>query len=992
MDAITKETNVCTVYVDGQPVPGPRGAPLIEVLNRHEVRLPYICWHPSLGSPETCDVCWVEVDGKLVRGCTLKMEDGLRVGLAKEKPRAAREEGYQRIIAKHELYCSVCDNNNHDCEVHNRLLDMGIPRQRYPFREKPYPKDESNPFYVYDPDQCILCGRCVEACQNVEVNETLSIDWSMEHPRVLWDEGCDAGESSCVSCGHCVTVCPCNALMEKTMLGHAGPLTAMSDAIKRPSIELIKEMEHTTGFAGINRFSTMDSAARETEIKRTKTVCTYCGVGCAFDVWTRHRHVLKVQPEPDAPVNGISTCIKGKFGWDFVNSPERLTSPLIRTENGFREASWEEAYRLIAERLIAIRDEHGGDAVGFVGSSKLSNEENYLLQKISRVIFRTNNVDNCTRYCQNPATKGLQRTVGYGADSGSIADLEKAELLVIIGSNTADSHPVIASKVKAAKKLRGQKWIVSDLRRNEMAARADLHLHPRSSTDLVWLNAMSRYMFDHGFADMAFIEQHVHGVDEFRESLEPYTLDYAEEVTRIPRERLIEAAEMIGRAKTVCAVWAMGVTQHQAGSDTSTAIANLLLTTGNFGRPGTGGYPMRGHNNVQGADDFGAMANIFPGYDKVKEAEARERWAKGWRVDSLPDQPGLNNHEMPKAAKDGRLKAMYIMGEEMALVDAHSDEVQQGLRNLDFLVVQEIFMSVTARFADVVLPGAPNLEKDGTFVNTERRLQRFYKAMEPLPGCRPDWQILTDVARHLGHDWGYGHPSQVMDEVASISPLLAGASYERLEGWRSLQWPIAADGTDTPLLYTDHFHFPDGKARFHPVQWQEPDEKTDADYDLLLNNGRLLEQFHEGNLTRKSYGLNFEVPENFVEVSPELAAERGIRDGATVRLTSRRGFLELPVVVTDRVKGKELYMPEHSSRIAINVLTSDHADRVVDTPAYKELAVRMEVVEPDGPPGLPRHNFRYGTRVPRPGVGTREKWKREDYSVPPARGVKPERV
>lgn len=981
----------CTVYVDGEPITGPIGAPLIEILNSDVIRMPFICYHPSLGPLQTCDVCWVEVNGELARGCTLKMEEGLEITLSNARSKAAQREGYDRIIAKHELYCTVCDNNNGDCEVHNRLFDMGIDTQRYPFQRKPYEIDASNPFYVYDPDQCILCGRCVEACQNVEVNETLTIDWNAEYPRVLWDGGRPAGESSCVSCGHCVTVCPCNALQEKSMIGMAGPFTTMPSDVKRPMIELVKEMEHTTGFTFINRLSEVDHALRESEIKRTKTVCTYCGVGCSFEIWTRDRHILKVQPVPDAPANGISTCIKGKFGWDFVNSPERLTQPLIRDGERFREASWDEAYSLIAQRLTEIREQHGTEAVAFVSSSKVSNEENYLIQKMARQIFRTNNIDNCTRYCQNPATEGLQRTVGYGADSGTIRDLEKAELLIIVGSNTADSHPVIASKIKAAKKLRNQKHIVADLRRHEMAARADIFLKPKPSTDLVWLNALARYMFDAGYADMEFIEKNVLRLEEFRQSLEPYTLEYAQQITGIPIETLKRAGDMIGTAGSVCAMWAMGVTQHETGSDTSTAISNLLLTTGNFGRPGTGGYPMRGHNNVQGADDFGAMNDIFPGYEDVTDERARKHWAKGWGVDDLPAEPGYTNHAMPAAAAEGKLKAMYIMGEDMALVDSNIQHVQQGLANLDFLVVQDIFFTRTAEFADVVLPAAPNLEKDGTFVNTERRIQRFHKVFEPIGDAKPDWVILTELASYFGYDWGYTHPSQIMDEVATLTPILAGVSYKRLEGWKSLHWPVGADGHDEPLLYTEGFHFDDGKARFHPVQWHPPQEQVDAEFDLHLNNGRLLEQFHETNLTGKVPGIVHEVPETFVEVSPELAEKRGLKDGSRVRLTSRRGTLQVRVVVTDRVQGNELYMSEHTRFNHPNILTSDHSDPAVDTPAYKDLAVKMEIISHDGPSPLPRHNFRYGKRTPVEGVEVEQKWQRPDYIRPPAGSPYPER-
>lgn len=977
---------------DDRTLTGHDGEPLIDCLERHEHYLPHLCYHPGLGPLKTCDACLVEVDGELQHGCSLTVAPGLAVRAGSDRARKARDEAIDRVVAKHELYCTVCENNNGNCEVHDAVRDMNVTNQRYEFQPKPYEVDDSSPFYRYDPDQCILCGRCVEVCQNVEVNETLSIDWDREHPRVLWDDDRPIDESSCVSCGQCVTVCPCNALMEKDMIGEAGPFTAMPGELKRPLIDIVKGVEPTTGFKPIMELSHADEALRRTEIKRTKTVCTYCGVGCSFEMWTRGRHILKVQPDHRAPANGIATCIKGKFGWDFVNSDKRLTTPLIRENGAFREAGWDEALDLVARRLREVEREHGHDSLAFVASSKCTNEESYLMQKLARAVFRTNNIDNCSRYCQNPATKGLFRTVGYGGDSGTIKDLESAEVVVMVGSNTAESHPVIASRMKRAKKLFGQKHIVADPHEQEMAQRADIHLRPNNSTDLVWLCAMSRYMFDHGYADLEFLERHVNHVDEFRESLEPFTLEYAAELTDLPREQLVETAEMIGRAETVCIAWAMGITQHSHGSDTSTAISNLLLVTGNYGRPGTGGFPMRGHNNVQGCSDFGSLCNIFPGYESVDNDEARERWRKAWDVDWLPSEPGLNNHSMVDAMSDGRLQGLYIMGEEMALVDSNSHRVREGMAGLDFMVVEDIFMSYTAQYADVVLPGAPSVEKDGTFVNTERRIQRLYQVLEPLGECRPDWAIVTDLAKRLGHDWGYTHPSQIMDEAAAYTPIFAGVSYDRLQGWDSLLWPVAADGTDSPLLYSDlQFPFEDSKARLHPVEWREPGEKVDEEYDLHLNNGRMLEHFHEGNLTGQGWRINSQLPVSFVEITPALAERRGVREGGTVRLISRRGELEVPVVITDRPRGDNLYIHIHSQK-TVNLLTGDHADDAVDTPAFKEIAVKMEVVTETGEPPLPRNNFRYGRRQPVAGVGVEAKWRRDDYWQPPTEADNPERV
>jgi formate dehydrogenase major subunit len=966
--------------IDGTSREFTPGEWLLEVINRVGGKVPQVCYHPQMGPIQTCDTCMVEVDGKLVRSCATPAADGMRVATESARAQKAQREAFDRILGNHLLYCTVCDNNNGNCTVHNTTKLLKVEHQEIPFRPKPYAVDESNPFYRYDPDQCILCGRCVEACQNVQVNETLSIRWEDEHPRVLWDGGAPIGESSCVSCGHCVTVCPCNALMEKSMLGEAGYFTALPKPALDGMIDVVKGIEPELGYEAIMQLSEVEAAMRESRTKKTKTVCTYCGVGCSFDIWTRDRHILKVEPAEGA-ANGISTCIKGKFGWDFVNSPDRLTKPLIREGGRFREATWDEALSLVAKKFAEIKAESGPDALAFVSSSKCTNEESYLMQKLARAVIGTNNMDNCSRYCQAPATIGLFRTVGYGGDSGSISDIEQADLVLIIGSNTAESHPVLATRVKQSHKLRGQKLIVSDLRRNEMAERADLFLHPRPGTDLIWLSAVTRWIFDQGLAKTDFLKQWVNSVDEYRKSLDPFTMQFASKRTGLPVETLERVARMIVEAKSVCALWAMGVTQHSMGSDTSTAISNLLLATGNYMRPGTGAYPLRGHNNVQGASDHGAMPNNFPGYQSVADPDIRAKFEKAWGV-TLPPKPGLDNHQMIDGIHEGKLKAMYIFGEEMSLVDSNSNYVDAALAKVDFLVIQEIFFSETCRFADVILPACPSLEKEGTFTSTERRIQRLYQVFEPLGESRPDWQIIMDVANGLGAGWSYSHPSEIYKEIAALTPMFAGVTYERLEGYKTLQWPVAADGSDQPLLYTRQFAFPDGKAKFFPLTWSEPTDQQDATFDLHLNNGRLLEHFHEGNLTYRTEGIREKTPSTFVEVSPELAKERGIDNGRWVELTSRYGEVKVQAVVTERVMGAELYMPMNSTDEPVNRLTSSHTDKVTHTPAYKETSVQMKVLPEQGANPLPRTNSRFGHPTPQSGVEVERKWKRGDYHEP----------
>jgi formate dehydrogenase major subunit len=971
--------------VDDVAVPGHIGELLIDLLNRRSTALdqrpvPQVCYLPQMGPIESCDTCMVKVNGALARACATRVTAGMKVETVGEAVDIAQREAFDRILQNHMLYCTVCDNNNGNCTIHNTTRELDVKHQARPFTHKPYEQDHSNPFYRYDPDQCILCGRCVEACQNVQVNETLTIDWESEHPRVLWDGGQKIEGSSCVSCGHCVTVCPCNALMEKSMLGEAGYLTDLPRKALDDMIDVVKGIEPPIGYGPILALSEMEAAMRDQRTKRTKTVCTYCAVGCSFDVWTRDRHILKIEPM-HGPANGISTCIKGKFAWGHINSDDRLTKPLLRDGDGFREITWDEALDIIEEKFTSIKREHGPDALAFIASSKCTNEESFLMQKLARAVIGTNNIDNCARYCQNPATMGLQRTVGYGGDSGSIADIEKAGLVVIVGANPAENHPVLATRIKRSHKHRGQRLIVADLRKNEMAERADIFFRPKPSTDAVWMAAVAKYIIDSGLAKMQFINQWVNHFDEYQKSLEPYTLEYAEKITGVPVSTLTTVAHEIAAADGVCILFAMGVTQHCGGSDTATALSNLLLVTGNYMRPGAGAYPLRGHNNVQGASDLGSMPNVYSGYQKVDDADVRAKFEAEWGV-TLPTSTGKDNHEMMEAILAGSLKALYIKGEDTVTSDSNVNYVSEALRKVEFLVVQDMNFSETARYADLVLPAAASLEKDGTFTSTERRVQRIYKVMEPLGESKADWQIIQLIANRMGAKWNYSHPSEVMAEVARLTPMLAGVSYERLEGYKSLQWPVAADGTDSPLLFTERFNFPDGKARFFPVEYIAPSEETSAVFDLHLNNGRLLEHFEQGSMTYRTEGIKEIAPNTFVEVSPELAAERGVTSGRFVQLTSPHGKVRVQVLVSNRVQGKQLYMPLNSVAEPVNQMTSSFTDRATHTPAYKETAVSMTVLPEMGDNPLPRKNFRYGTRTPQSGVEVERKWAQPGYHVP----------
>ncbi|GGF45490.1 putative oxidoreductase YjgC [Marmoricola endophyticus] len=1007
-DAAAPPDRHVTVRVDGRDLTAVEGRPLIEALVSRDGTpgtFPSVCYHPALGAIQTCDTCAVEIDGEVVRACATPATDGLEVGLGGASA-DAREQAGQRLVRKHTLYCTVCDHNDGACTLKKGVEATGLTHETIGFEPKPYEVDDSHPFYRYDPDQCILCGRCVEACQDVQVTETLSIDWGSDDPRVLWDGGVPAGESSCVSCGHCVSVCPCNALMEKSMLGKHGLMTDWPGDVRKLAIDLVKDVEPTTGYLPLYALSDAEAKARMSVNDVTKTVCTYCGVGCSFDVVTSDRDILKIQPSYDGPANSISTCVKGKFGWDHINASDRLTKPLVRDGQRFRETTWDEALDVIAERLGAIKGEHGADALGVIGSSKATNEESYLTMKLARQVIGTHNVDNCSRYCQAPATQGLWRTVGYGGDSGSISDMERASLVIMVGTNTAASHPVIASRLRRAQKLHGQQHVVADLRRHEMAQRAEIFLKPAPGTDLVWMSAMTRYILDEGLADDDFLKQRVNGLDDYRESLAAYTIEYAAERTGIDADTLRSTARTIAAAESVCALWAMGVTQHSMGSDTSTAISNLLLVTGNYGRPGTGAYPLRGHNNVQGCSDFGTINTFYTGYQPVSDEAVADKFAAAWHIDRLPLEGGLDNHGMVDAIQEGSLRGLVVIGEEISLVDANVNYVQEALTKLDFLVVSELFFSRTCEFADVVLPAAASLEKDGTFTSTERRIQRLNKAMDPIGEARADWRILQGIAERMGTEWGYTHPSDIMGEIADLTPMFAGVSYERLEGYRSLQWPVAEDGTDSPLLYEESFHFDDGKARLYPLEFREPVNQTTDEYPLHVNNGRTLEHFHEGNMTLRSEGLSRIEPDTYVEMTQRTASEQGgLRTGDWVKLISPSGEMSARILLSDEVADGEVYVPMQAGEI--NRLTSNDTDPDSHTPAYKETSARVERTDgpierrggwrrgadrarhgardredvPTGSP-LPPHHHRYGHPTPQLGVRVDLKWEREDY-VPP---------
>ena len=673
-------------------------------------------------------------------------------------------------------------------------------------------------------------------------------------------------------------------------------------------------------------------------MKAVLTTCPFCGCGCRYYLLVRGEKVVGVSPAPGDPVSEGRLCVKGWNSFQFINHPERLKRPLVRDGGGFREASWDEALELVAERLSGIKERHGPDSLAFLSSAKCTNEENYLMMKLARAAFSTNNVDHCARLCHASTVVGLASTFGSGAMTNSISEIEDSDCILVTGSNTTEQHPLVAARVLRALK-RGARLIVVDPRRIQLSKLATLHLRQRPGTDVAWLNGMMYVILDEGLEKRDFIEERTEGFEELEKVVSDYSPGEVERITGIPARDLVEAARLYGRAERASIIYSMGITQHTTGVDNVRSCANLAMLTGNVGRYATGVNPLRGQNNVQGACDVGALPDVLSGYQKVSDPEVRDKFERAWGV-KLPQDPGLTVVEMIESALRGEVRAMYIMGENPMLSDPDVGQVERGLGNLEFLVVQDIFLSETARLADVVLPAASFAEKDGTFTNTERRVMRIRKALDPPGRAKADWEILCDLARKLGADWDYGSPSEIFDEIASLTPIYHGISYRRLEGW-GIQWPCPSeDHPGTPYLHKGKFAR--GKGKFIPARYRPPDELPSEEYPFVLTTGRVYFHWHTGTMTRRISVLDREVPRAFVEVNPEDAGRLGIRDGARVKVSSRRGEVEVEAKVTDVVPEGVVFMPFHFLEAAANRLTNPALDPEAMIPEYKVCAVRIE--------------------------------------------------
>lgn len=680
------------------------------------------------------------------------------------------------------------------------------------------------------------------------------------------------------------------------------------------------------------------------EYRNILTTCPYCGAGCGLYIQVLDGEIVGVLPAKEHPVSQGKLCIKGWNATAFVNHPDRLKTPLIREGDRFREASWDEALALVAERLTAIRDRYGPDAVGFLCSAKCTNEENYLIQKLARAVFKTNNVDHCARLCHAPTVAGLAAAFGSGAMTNSIPEFgEDTQCFLITGSNTTEAHPLVASQIMKAKE-RGAKVIVVDPREIQIARLADLYLRPRPGTDVAWLNGLMHVIVAEELLDEDFVQSRTEGLEELLRVVREYTPERVEEISGIPANALREAARMYATHKPAAIIYTMGITQHTTGTDNVKSIANLAMLTGNLGIPGGGVNPLRGQNNVQGACDVGGLPNVYPAYQPVTSPEAKAKFEAAWGVESLPGQVGLTVVEMVHAAGEGRLRALYVMAENPMLSDPDVQHTRECLEKLDFLVVQDIFPTETAQLAHVVLPGATFAEKDGTFTATDRRIQRVRKAVEPPGEAKADWEIICMLAQRLGaRGFEFASPEEVMAEIARVAPSYGGVTYERLDREGFLQWPVPSpDHSGTPYLHREKFTR--GRGKFHAIEFQEAAELPDEEYPFILTTGRLMFQFHTGTMSRRSEKLEQEAPGPYVEMNPEDAARIGLDGVRRVRVISRRGEIEVAVRLTERIRPGVVFIPFHYAEAAANALTHAALDPVAKIPEYKVCAVRVEPV------------------------------------------------
>ena len=893
--------SLINITVDNIKIRVEEGITILDAAKGAGIKIPTLCVMPELGfAPGSCRICVVEVVGipALVASCAYPAREGLKIYTDNKRVLRARKMTLEFLLANHPLDCMTCEKNG-SCVLEDLAYDFGIKKSRFTKNKKESGVEKNNPFIVRELDKCVLCGRCVEICNEIQQSNIIDFGYRGTKTEIIVEGGTDLRNSNCVFCGQCVAACPVGALIDKEAQGKG----------------------------------------RTWEFKKVKTTCNYCGCGCNFDFNIKEGKVVKVTSNSESVVNGINLCVKGRFGYDYIHRNDRLTSPLIRKNGKLEKASWGEAYQLISDKFNEIKKENGNDSLAVLSSAKCTNEENYLLMKFSRAVLGTNNVDHCARLCHSATVAGLAQAFGSGAMTNSIKEIADASAIYLTGSNTTENHPIIALEIKKAVTKNGAKLIVADPREIELVKYATLWLRQRPGTDVALFNGLMNVIISEGLEDKEFIAQRTEGYEELKKTVLKYTPEIVEKITGVPAEDIRKAARIYATAPAVSLIYSMGITQHITGTDNVSSTANIAMLTGNIGKESTGVNPLRGQSNVQGACDLGALPNVYSGYQKVIDPQVKEKFSKAWGV-NLSDKAGLTLVEILNAAYEGKIKGVFIMAENPAMSDPDLNHAREALKRVGFLVVSDVFMTETAELADVVLPGVTIAEKDGTITNTERRVQRIRKAVEPVGESKPEWQIICELAQKMGYDMSYNDPGEIMEEIASLTPIYGGMYYNRLDNG-GLQWPCL-DINHPGTKYLHKGKFTQGKGKFSAVEFKEAAELPDEEYPFIFTTGRVLYHFHTGTITRRSKGLNEIYPEALVEISPQDAEELKVRDGEFVEVSSRRGKIKAKAQVTEKSGKGVVFMSFHFHEAAANLLTNAALDPVAKIPEYKVCAVKIK--------------------------------------------------
>ena len=896
-----------TLTIDGAPVTVPAGTSIMRAAMDSGVAIPKLCATDSLNAFGSCRLCLVEIAGRngTPASCTTPVAAGMQVSIQTPTLKKLRRGVMELYISDHPLDCLTCAANG-DCELQDMAGAVGLRDVRYGYDGENHlkaPKDTSNPYFDFDASKCIVCSRCVRACEETQGTFALTIQGRGFESKVAPGMG-DFMESECVSCGACVQACPTATLIEKSVVETGQP-------------------EHSV-----------------------VTTCAYCGVGCAFKAEMRGLEVVRMVPYKDGKANHGHSCVKGRFAWGYATHKDRITKPMIRAKisDPWREVSWDEAIGHVASEFKRIQKTYGKGAIGGITSSRCTNEETYLVQKLVRAVFGNNNVDTCARVCHSPTGYGLKTTFGTSAGTQDFDSVDEADVIVVIGANPTDGHPVFASRMK--KRLRkGAKLIVIDPRRIDLVrtphVEADYHLPLLPGTNVAIANALAHVIVTEGLVNEAFVRERCDW-DEFQSwaafAAQPHNSPEAiAGIAGVPAEDIRKAARLYATGGNGAIYYGLGVTEHSQGTTMVMCMANLAMATGNIGRRGVGVNPLRGQNNVQGSCDMGSFPHEFSGYRHVSDAATRTMFENLWGV-ALESEPGLRIPNMFDAAVDGSFKGLYVQGEDLVQSDPNTAHVVAGMSAMECVVVQDLFLNETAKFAHVFLPGSSFLEKDGTFTNAERRISRVRKAMPPLAG-KADWETTLAISQAMGFAMHYNHPSEIMDEIAAATPTFTGVSYKKLDEMGSVQWPCNAKAeAGTPIMHMDGFVR--GLGKFVITEYVPTDERTSARFPLLLTTGRILSQYNVGAQTRRTRNVVWH-EEDRLEIHPFDAESRGVREGDLVKLQSRAGATSLRARITDRVAPGVVYTTFHHPDTQINVVTTEYSDWATNCPEYKVTAVQV---------------------------------------------------